>query len=110
MMIVVRFNDPEEYLAELGHDCERIDRGIVRLTQSVNPIAQPPIRHLSVVATARVGDTVVRLECFCGELWGKEFPQDAETVASAKAVMKRIEEACQALELEVRAGIFEPCV
>lgn len=107
-MLFVRFNDPKEYIAELGRDHEHIDRGIVRLTQCVSQTAQPPIRHLLVVATARVGDTVVRFERFCGELWGKEFHQDTGIMKKAEAVMQHIEEACHALELEVRAGIFEP--
>lgn len=107
----VRFNDVEEFLAELEHDRERIDRGIVRVTKTLTQTAQLPIQQLAVVATARVGDTVVRLERYCGDLWGKEFPQDAETHERAEKVMRKLEDACRGMGLEVRAGILElePC-
>src|SRR5881628_1875752 len=69
-MAVVKFNTPGEFLAELKQDCQQIDRGIVRVTNLYRgSTVSPSLHHLSVVATARVGRDLVRLDYYCGDLW-----------------------------------------
>jgi hypothetical protein len=109
--MIVRFNDVNEFIEEIQLDLAQIDRGIVQVTKAVSLTATPPLRHLAVVATARIGDTVVRLDHFCGELWEEratEGSHDAKIYARAEELMKRIEIAARSSSLEVRAGIVEP--
>lgn len=69
-MATVRFNIPDEFLAELEKAQSLVQRGIVRITHLYrDSIFSPIIRHLNVVATTRIGDDVVRCEYYCGDLW-----------------------------------------
>ena len=88
-MPTVKFNDPEDFLAELAKDKEKVDRGIVRLVYSFTPTkVSPNIQHLSVVATALVGTQVYRLETYCGDLWRIEGQgTDRESYEEACAVV-----------------------
>jgi hypothetical protein len=111
---MVRFSDPREFLEELAKDREHIERRIVRLTNFYRPSQRvPSIQHLSVVATARVGRDIIRLEVYCGDLWHLDLSactaqagRDQPVLDRAKAIHTTIEEGCARLGLEVRAGMI----
>jgi len=103
----VRFNIPDEFLAELEKDQPLVQRGIVRITHLYRDSTfSPIIRHLSVVATTRIGDDVVRCEWYCGDLWQME-DNDKKVTAKAAHIRRELEEGCARLGLHVRAGIVE---
>ena len=102
-MPTVKFNDPEDFLAELTKDKEKVDRGIVRLVYSFNPSTHGITTHLSVVATALVGTQLYRLEAYCGDLWHIE-KMDQVTYDQGKQIKGMIEKRCATLGLEVRGG------
>ncbi|SRR5712692_4178942 len=106
-MATVRFNVPDEFLAELETDQPLVQRGIVRITHLYRDSKlRPVIRHLSVVATTRIGDDVVCCECYCGDLWQME-DNDRKVTARAAQIRQELEEGCARLGLHVRAGIVE---
>ncbi len=105
-MPVIRFNYPDEYIEELKK--ESLEKPIVRLTNLQRPIEKvAPLRSLSVVSTAKAatGD-IIRLEHYCGQLWGLG-KEDKRIWERAEAIHEEIKKACQDLDLEVRAGIYE---
>jgi hypothetical protein len=106
-MATVRFNIPDEFLVELEKDQPLVHRGIVRITHLYRGSKLSPIiRHLSVVATTRIGDDVVRCECYCGDLWQME-DNDKKVTAKAAQIRRELEDGCARLALQVRAGIVE---
>lgn len=106
-MATVRFTIPDEFLAELEKDQRLVQRGIVRITHLYRDSTfSPIIRHLSVVATTRIGDDVVRCECDCGDLW-QMADNDKKVTARAAQLRRELEEGCARLALHVRAGIVE---
>jgi len=107
VMATVRFNVPDEFLAELEKYQPLIHRGIVRITHLYRDSKLSPIiRHLSVVATTRIGDDVVRCEWYCGDLWQME-DNDKKVTAKAAQIRQELEDGCTRLALQVRAGIVE---
>lgn len=102
--ITVSFNDPDEFLAELGRDLERIDRKILRVT--VRRRYGQPFVTVAVLATAAVGGTLVKLEhrvgeCFAGDERATGLANKTQTA------LDRLTVAATALGLDVRAGVFE---
>jgi hypothetical protein len=105
--MIVKFNDPKEFLEELAKDAQLIKRSIVRVTQQTTQSNQVPvIAHLSVVATAEVAGDIVRLDRYCGQLWN--MGKDEKVLGLAKELVDRLIKGCEALSLEVRAGVIEP--
>jgi hypothetical protein len=106
-MATVRFSIPDEFLAELEKDQPLVHQGIVRITHLYrDSTLSPVICHLSVVATTRIGDDVVRCEYYCGDLWQME-DSDKKVMAKAAHIRRELEEGCARLALHVRAGIVE---
>ena len=106
-MPIVKFNAPEEFLAELTKDVALVDRQIVRATNLYRQSTYSPgVQHLSVVATARVGSDIVRLDLYCGDLWHIER-QDTPVTAKAERMRRALAEGCARLGLEVRAGMLD---
>lgn len=100
----VSFNDPDEFLEEARKDHDRIDRGILRLT--VRRRYGEPFVTVSVVATAVIEGTVVRLEHRIGEAFvGDEKSNGLAT--KTKTVLDKLSNAAKPLGLEARAGVFE---
>lgn len=102
--LTVAFNDPEEFLTEIRQDRDRIDRQILRIT--VRRRYGEPFVTVSVVATAAVEGTVVKLEHRVGEA----FAGDARAnglAAKTQTVLDKLADAGKALGLDVRAGIYE---
>lgn len=106
-MAVVKFNSVEEFLEEVEKDRSNTHLKIVRLTNVWAAIPNlAPIRALSVVATAKVKEDIVRLDRYCGQIWNIGS-QDEGTYKRAEAVRKQIEEAAKKLGIEIRAGVWE---
>lgn len=102
----VNFTDVDEFLDELRKDAGAVDRGIVRVTHLYRTTLLPMIRSF-VVATARVGDTVLQLEIGCGELLGHGGGEhNDKTHASAAKIKAELEAGAHQLGLEVRAGML----
>jgi hypothetical protein len=102
--IAVSFHTPDEFLAELRLDKDRIDRGILRVT--VRRRYGNPFVTVSVVATATVGGTLVKLEHRIGDA----FAGDEKATGLAEktqAALDTLTEAGKTLGLDVRAGVFE---
>ena len=105
-MPTVQFSDPEDFLAELEKDKEKVDRNLVRLVYQSTPSRMSPnIQHLSVLATALVAGQVYRLEAYCGDLWRIES-QDQPVYDKGKKVKEQIASGCAKLGLEVRGGVI----
>lgn len=106
-MATVKFTSIEEFLEELEKEGGNIHLKIVRLTNLFSPIPNlAPIRSLTVVATVKVRDDIIRLNRYCGQIWDMEGT-DKETYERAETAHKRIEEAAKKLGIELRAGIWE---
>jgi len=105
-MAIVKFNVTDEFIDELKK-C-RLEAPIVRLTNLYKPIPNlGPIRALLVVATTKASNgDIIRLERYCGQIWDIET-QDKDTLARADEIHNKIENACEGLGIEVRAGIIE---
>lgn len=109
----VNFNDIDEFLNELHKDAAEIERGIVRVTQRARHAPAALLVHLSIVATARLGDTVLRLDVRCDDLtrFGAEYNDKVN--AHARNLQEKLETGINSLGLEVRAGILSdrepPC-
>jgi len=121
-MTVVKFNQPEEFIEELGKDAHATsivgDRAvmtikdrIVRVTsQSKSSSLSPNIRYIIILATyERASGQIVRLEHFCGETWaGVGGEVNEKTKERANEVGDLIRQAGAAQGLDVRAGVIEP--
>jgi len=104
----VKFTEPEEFCEELERDRGDIDRGIVRCTIRYKPLEKIPyVYHVIAVASYSVGGQIVKLERHCGEIWGLRPEEDQKAVDRAQEHLKRVEETCRRLNLEVRAGSLE---
>lgn len=102
--IAVAFNDPDEFLAEIGRDHDRIDRQILRVT--VRRRYGEPFVTVSVVATATVAGILVRLDHRVGEAFaGAE--KATGLGAKTQALLDKLTTAAAALGLDVRAGVYE---
>ena len=105
-MAIIKFNYPDEFIEELTK--AKLAEPIVRLTNLQRMSEKiAPLRSLAVVSTTKAasGD-IIRLEHYCGDLWGHER-EDQKTWDRAKAAGDQITKACDELKLEVRAGILE---
>lgn len=107
-MAIVKFNAVEEFCAEIENDAQEIDRRIVRTTD-VSRISSmtPNIRHILAVASYSVGEQVVRLECYCGDVWGINQEMDKKVFEKAEQIHQTVASTCEALELQNRAGVLE---
>lgn len=104
--ITVSFHDPEEFLAELRLDKDRIDRGILRLT--IRRRYGTTFVSVSVVATTTVEGVLVKLEQRVGEAIAGDEKANGLT-DKAQAALDKLTEAGNSLDLDVRAGVFEQC-
>jgi hypothetical protein len=103
-VLSVAFNDPEEFLQELREDCHLVDRRILRVT--VRRRYGEPFVTVSVLATAAIEGTVVKLDHRVGE----SFMGEERTNGVAKKtqmLLDQLSEAGKSLGLEIRAGTYE---
>lgn len=111
-MATVKFNSVDEFVDELRFDTKVVEPPpfrILRLTNLMRDTNTLPIRHLSVLATIkslRSPDDIIRLERFCGQIWGIAS-EDESTYKRSETIFQAIEAACKELNIEVRPGMFE---
>ncbi len=104
----VLFNEPKEFLEELSKEAGNVDRRIVRITWLFRQEKNLPLTHVSLVATARIHDDVVRLEARCGTVMaGCTHDEAGQLDAKAREIESLVQEECRRLGLDVRAGILE---
>jgi hypothetical protein len=95
-----------EFFEYLEKNIDQITGQIVHLTTLSQPGDRPSILHLYVTAKVKVGDTLVHLEIYCGEV--VESDKHSEEVAIGKTlhIQKEIEEECARLGLTVDRGLY----
>jgi len=105
-MALIKFNYPDEFIEELKK--EPLAKPVVRLTNLRRQNEKTfPLASLTVVATAKAADgDIIRMDHYSGSLWGHN-QEDEKTWEHAKAIGDQIRKACEELNLEVRAGIYE---
>ena len=103
-MTTVKFACLNEFLAELQKDSRHVDRRIVRVAECRRASAIRPVLLISVVATARVGADIYRVECVCGSLCGIEI-NDRRVLANMHKQLKKLRNSCAGLGLDVRSGM-----
>lgn len=90
---MVQFNDIGEFIGNLAKDRESVNGRIVRVTNLYRQSAlAPSIRHLSVIATTRISGELVRLEVYCGDLWG--LGKDQPILDKAEALQRILTNRC----------------
>jgi len=112
----VKFSTADEFLTELTKECESssgpyaIDDQILRLTYSYRQDPHVPLRYLSVVAGVVIRGKVVELHQYVGEMMADPAIHEASRTVKgrAEAIRVAIETKARELNLEVRAGMFEP--
>lgn len=105
-MYTVIFHDVDEFLKELEKDAKRVERSIVRMTSRYKSVMNLPISTLEVVAYYVLDGSLVSLTAYCGDIWRHERT-DRPALDKRDSLYKKIEEKCQQLRLEVRAGSIE---
>ena len=101
----VKFNQADEFLAELEKDSLFINRRIVRLTNLYEASKlSPNIQHVTFLATYAIDNTIVELRRYCGDIWGINQESDDKVLNKAKNSEQKIENACKRLGLEARSG------
>lgn len=107
--MIIKFNYQYEFIEELKK--VKLEQPLVRLTNLQRHSEKiAPLRSLFIVSTAKtVNGDIVKLERYCGQLWGieQEVKEDKKAWEQAESIHSQIKKACEALKLEVRAGIFE---
>lgn len=107
-MPIVKFNSVDEFCDELQKDAAKVDRNIVRSTNLFTiHSALPNVRHVKVLAHYSVQGQIVRLEHYCGDVWGMREDQDNEVLGRAGKAQMAVKAACELLGLELRAGSLE---
>jgi hypothetical protein len=112
----VKFSTADEFLAELSLECSSasgpyaIDDHILRLTYSYRQDPHVPLRYLSVVAGVVIRGKAVELHQYVGEIMGDPTIHEASrhVKGRAEAIRTAIESKARELQLDVRAGMFEP--
>ncbi len=112
----IRFNATDEFTKELGDRAPNIEP-IVRATMLFRPSAiTPNVQLVYVLATyiREVGNDLiehVELERFCGEQWPEGMGGKGTTAEEyAQNNLKIIRTFCEPLNIEVRAGTYEPII
>lgn len=106
-MPTIKFNVLAEFITELEADHTLIDRRICRICTVYRSTSIPPVRHMYVVATAKLGEDILHFERYCGEILGLNKDQDKSAFENADTIRHRLVETCGALGLTVRYGLLE---
>lgn len=92
--MLVKFNDQDEFLAELERDPHAVTRKLVRVTTARYPVMDGALTRLAVYGTAKVYSTaiggsedydLVEYVELAGDLWGG--PKDEEVVERANELV-----------------------
>ena len=112
----VKFSTADEFLTELTQECSSssgpyaVDDQILRLTYSYRQDPHIPLSYLSVVAGVVIRGKIVELHQYVGEVMTGASSHEGSLRVKGKAaiILANIEATARELQLEVRAGVFEP--
>ena len=77
--MMVRFSDESEFIEELRKNNGVINGNILRVTRKFDNWPDiPKIFNISVVATYKMDDVIVRLDVYCGDTFNDEHTKKAE--------------------------------
>ncbi len=109
-MLIVRFGDASEWLAEIAEEVDGVMSGVVRVTQARRWHGDPVHLDYTLLAGAVVHGSLVLLQepMGGGFLFGAQ-PDDGAREAAKRCAgaRKELEEGCQSRGLEVRRGVYE---
>jgi hypothetical protein len=104
--MIVRFSDVSEFIEELQKDPGAVDRGILRVTRKFDPWPDiPKIFNISVVATYKSGDVIVRLDMYSGDTFNDEHTKKANQ--EGDKIIAKLKKVSDELELKYRAGMYQ---
>jgi hypothetical protein len=112
----VKFSTADEFLAELSKECNSasgpyaVADQILRLTFSYRQDPHVPLRYLTVIAGVIIRGKIVELHQYIGEIMGDPTIHEASRTVKGRAEQIRaaVEAKARELQLDVRAGMFEP--
>ena len=103
----VCFSDLTKFIHELQQGRRFLDRRLVRMAEIDNEgFWCSPIHRKHVIATARVGQDIIRFDLFYGPSSG-DSEHDRILSQSIARDLARLRKVCRNLKLKVRRGILE---
>lgn len=106
-MSYVRFTNLSLFVEELWKDAALVDRRIVRMVEfSDGWSATPGLRYLRLIVTARVGQDILRVDCYCGATCGIRA-HDQQVREQLARQRRSLEQNCAELGIDVRFGILD---
>lgn len=102
--MIVKFNSTEEYIDELRKNASSIKNNILRITKRAQFTSIS--RRLFITATYIIGDEIIRLDRYVGDLVGEKQADNA-LYRQADAIMNSIEKTAKELKIDSRAGLYE---
>jgi hypothetical protein len=107
--VKVCFSPSDEFLEELQKECGQVEDGILRLTFQHRFDPKIGLDNLSVYAGVVVRGKIVEIRQFVGRLWRAGNDEgDAKVWEKTHTIHDKIYTKARDLNLEVRAGMFEP--
>ena len=104
--MIVRFSNEQEFIEELQKNKSSIYGGILRVTRNFKPWPDTSgIFNISVVATYKVDDILVRLDIYCGDTFNEERTEKADQ--EGDKIIAKLEKASTELGLDCRAGMYQ---
>lgn len=104
-MIKVKFSNVEEFVQDLATYNQGVSKNI-RCTTQYRPGLIPQMKLVSVIAACRVGDELIELEQFCGEIVGDDQQVSERAKLKQGDIYQKIEEFASVHDMEVRGGIY----
>lgn len=115
--MLVRFNDQDEFVADLARDPHAVARNLVRTTVNRQLVMEGTLTRVSIVGSAKVrsssgsgydpsGYDVVEYEEAAGDLWGNDAHDD-DVRARAEAMATALEEKLRIAGFVVGHGRYE---
>ena len=112
----LKFNDPEEFLAELRLSPPNLERVLRASVRRQLDRQTGVFRHLTVTACylrllehpSGPVPLAVSLESYQGEDWGREVEESQQTRRRTEELMAQLRAAARELGLECRPGVYEP--
>ena len=104
--MIVHFSEVAEFIEELQKNKSTIDSGILRVTRRFIPWPDiPRIYNISVVATYKMGDVIVRLDVYCGDTFNEEHTKKADQ--EGEKIIAKLKKASADFGLSYRAGMYQ---
>jgi hypothetical protein len=103
----VTFDEPAEWLQEIGEAAEQVDRRVVRFTLRYDPPGEGyGMRRVVLLAGAVVGGEIVELVAEAGAVWGDGGESDQETKRRVDVWHSQLVELCGRAGLVLKGGRF----